>query len=408
MAASRSTDANRRGTTTAEARLLFLCAGGPSNDERIRELIQAGLDWNRLVGLAERERATGPVWRRVRRVASPEIAAPLQPLGMVSDFRMMQLEGRLGEILDHLHGAGIDPVVLKGGALAIAVFPEFRDRPMGDLDLLVRREELDAALQVVRAAGWDWNPWTAAAERYETHHHARPLLDTQGSLKSIEVHTDLFPPGHPFEISADGVRERAHQHDWAGRRVWVPDEYDMLLHACLHFAWSHRMQDGAWRTVLDVITLTTRPGFDWDVFTSRMHSDASATSCYWTLRMTEMLGDVAFPERVLAALRPRASDALLRMLERHFVLNSLPSGENCPSETLLKFMWNAAVQPKRSGHGSSRPWDYEERPTDSASHDGAGNGAGDFMSRSAKRYAKIARDFARYARAMLWGASAIR
>ena len=46
-------------------------------------------------------------------------------------------------------------ILLKGAALAETIYGNIAVRPMGDLDLLVRREDVAAALAALRAAGWE-------------------------------------------------------------------------------------------------------------------------------------------------------------------------------------------------------------------------------------------------------------
>ncbi len=55
-----------------------------------------------------------------------------------------------------LDDAGIDLRLLKGPALAALDYPDVQQRPTGDLDLLVRAEQIDRAVEVLVAAGGTW------------------------------------------------------------------------------------------------------------------------------------------------------------------------------------------------------------------------------------------------------------
>ena len=65
--------------------------------------------------------------------------------------------------------------------------------------------------------------------------------------------------------------------------------------------------------------------------------------------------DAAVPGGVLGALRPRAPEAVVRALEHHFAA-ALFGGAECPSPWLARRLWEAAVRPRREGHGAARPW----------------------------------------------------
>jgi hypothetical protein len=60
----------------------------------------------------------------------------------------------LERILKALDEVGIPVIVLKGAALAATVYEDIGLRPMGDLDLLVSREDLASAAQIMAALGY--------------------------------------------------------------------------------------------------------------------------------------------------------------------------------------------------------------------------------------------------------------
>ncbi|MGH7622636.1 MAG: hypothetical protein ACREMU_09885, partial [Gemmatimonadaceae bacterium] len=98
-----------------EAQLLLLTAGGENNDKAISALLAGPLDWPKLSWLAETERATPVLWRRLTALGTlPEAAQQLHRMAMVAEFRMSHLESRLLSALDTLAAAGCDVVLLKG------------------------------------------------------------------------------------------------------------------------------------------------------------------------------------------------------------------------------------------------------------------------------------------------------
>ena len=140
-----------------EAQLLLLTAGGEKNDQAIRALARAAARLGEARrGSSEQERATPVLWRRVSAIASlPEEAQPLHRMSMVSEFRMSHLESRLLSALDTLAEAEIEPVLLKGAALALTVYGSFVARPMSDVDLLVPRDDATARARRADRVGMD-------------------------------------------------------------------------------------------------------------------------------------------------------------------------------------------------------------------------------------------------------------
>lgn len=346
-----------------EAQLLLLVAGS-TNDAAIRTAAARDLDWAKLIAIAERQKATAVVWRRLSAIAEGSIpadaATQLRRLAMVSDFKMQHLEDRLLRALDAFAAAGIDSLLLKGAALVYSIYGSFTERPMGDIDLLVDARRAEEARALLLSQGWTWAVDELPEASYDGHHHLPPLDDTQVTGLSLEVHTGLFISTHPFRFSASDLWADARTVYVKGRAVRVPSLVHQLLHTCLHFAWSHEMQVGAWRAFRDVSALAASGQVDWDAFVALAEATRGGTSCYWTLRLARSLSGVDVPAPVLARLRPPVPEPVLRLLDQHFALHPLLAEHVCPSVRLARAMWQLAILPGRSGHGGARPWDADE------------------------------------------------
>ena len=345
-----------------EARLLLLTAGGNRNDAAIRALLETNIDWSRLAILAEWERAASVVCDRLaglRRFGGlPPEAAPLRKLAMVAEFKSRYLAQRLDETLTVLKGR-MEIVLLKGAALATSLYDDFTERPMLDLDLLVEEGRAEEAQTLLLRAGWVRRYDTRLAQFYREHQHLPPLDDARGTGVRLEVHTGLFPRGNPFHPLTDAVRAAA--TPVPGRsRVRVPHVSHLLLHACLHFAWSHMMSRGAWRTFRDVQTITTRAAPDWPRVVDMAKGCGGASCCYWTLRLAQVMGGVDVPGDVLRALRPALPEVVRQRVERHFILHLIPAESYCPSQTVARALWRVGIRPKRSGQGPARPWHRDD------------------------------------------------
>ncbi|MER3458636.1 MAG: hypothetical protein C4309_08450, partial [Chloroflexota bacterium] len=53
-----------------------------------------------------------------------------------------------------LEAASIPAIVLKGPALALTIYPDPALRVIGDLDLLVRREQVEQAMAALHSLGY--------------------------------------------------------------------------------------------------------------------------------------------------------------------------------------------------------------------------------------------------------------
>ena len=352
-----------RPTLSPEARLLLLTASASPSAAAVRGLVGAGIDWDDMWALAQEEKAAAILLRELGRipVTVPDAGyQQLQQLARVSVMQQLQLERLLHQVLDALAGRRIEAMLLKGSGLAYTAYPSFADRPMGDLDLLIRPAQAEQAWHALQSAGWIWPSAQWEAGRYVAHQHLPPLLHEPGRFR-LEIHRHLLPEGHPFRLSDETLWGQAQRVTVDGRVLVVPHRVHQLWHACVHFAWSHQMQWGAWRALRDCAMLSQGGRIDWAEFIELARESRARTCCYWTLRLARRLVGAAVPDDVLLALRPPRSDLILGELERHFTSNLFPSPNRCPSVWLARRLWEAGMLPGWSGHGPARPWHVAER-----------------------------------------------
>jgi hypothetical protein len=346
-----------------EERLLLLTAGGEANDDALRSLAAGCVDWQRFLALAQVERAVPVVYPRLRAVVGDHVPAEtmdrMRRLALVSDFAMLHLESRMRESLRALEAANLRVLMLKGAALAHTAYPGIRERPMSDLDVLVDPSNAQLARRLMLGTGWRDVAGGVPADVYDRHHHLPPLVDARSPELQLEIHTALFPLRQPFALDTSELWRRATPLASTFPHAYVPHPVHALLHACLHFVWSHQARFGVWRTIRDVDALTRTGAVDWNDFVATALAARGATSCYWTLRIVSGTAGVSVPPRVLEQLRPPRSSYVLQAIERHFIRNLFPVEFACPSVTLDHALWELAVMPGWSGHGDIRPWDEE-------------------------------------------------
>jgi putative nucleotidyltransferase-like protein len=353
------------GRLPAESALIALCAAGPAADGELRAVLDRPLDWNGVLGLAARERAMAPLAHRLQGIRAStvpgEAVARIQRFAMVSEFQLMSLHERLGTILDLFARNGIDSLLLKGAGLAYSAYSRPTERPMGDIDLLVREECAQQAWDLALTAGWVRRRDVSQERSYDDHQHLSPLEDADGLQVGLELHTALFTHQAPFRLPATQIWDRARRVQVGSRTALAPSAEDQLLHASLHFGWSHEMTFGTWRTLRDVERLAVS-GVDWETFVRNAREARGGTCCYWTLRLARDLAAAQIPDAVLSQLAPRLPSRILRVLARSFAMQSLPLPGTPPSSvSLSRALWSLAILPTQQGHGKSRPWlDTEE------------------------------------------------
>ena len=317
-------------------------------------------NWPRLLHLASAENAVIVLRDHVRHlrndVVPVHVERHLAMLALDREFRMRRLQSRLEESLAALNDAGIDALVLKGGALAYTVYGSCAARPMRDIDILVRPEQSDAARDVMLGLDWLTDPEVPGDRSYGTHHHLPPLRDRKTNGLRLEIHRALLPAGHPFRFTDDEIWRAARRARIGNSDAFVMHPIHHGVHVAIHFAWSHMLKMGAWNAFRDLTALDAAGMLDWVEFAATASQWGASSCCYWTLRLAQTLSDLDVPQSVMTRLRPLLPEIVRRPLIRHFI-NGLVHGEMaCPSARLDQALWSLAMQPRRDGHGAIRPW----------------------------------------------------
>ncbi len=196
--------------------------------------------WARVVDLAERHhvaehlfaRRDGDWWGACPAPARERLRRRYAQTSLHNAACLEELAG----LLDDLRGHGVRPVLLKGAALLATVFGDPALRPLGDVDLLVRPEEIETAGAALAARGFVLDESFQTADFYRKHHFhliwrhaARPWL-------CIEVHWDVALPIMDVRWNAEGLRREAQPATIAGAAALVPSPPELLLHLALHAA----------------------------------------------------------------------------------------------------------------------------------------------------------------------------
>ncbi len=190
----------------------------------------------------------------------------------------------LGEVIGILGLRGIDVIVLKGACLAETVYDDIALRPMHDIDILIRKEDLSCAQAVLIGAGYGPRVRPPVSEQLLRHHHLIPF--TRPGRPPVEVHAALTPFGSCSDIAIDGFWERARCASFGGLTALVLSPEDLILHICLHFSANHRFSIIELKNLCDVSEIIRRHKavIDWKALGDRAQGYGIGRYVYCTLQ----------------------------------------------------------------------------------------------------------------------------
>ena len=191
--------------------------------------IQENVDWEQVFQECRRQTVTVHGWNQVCNMDFlPEAVRKDWGQAAVGDaFHNLQVSWEHGALGGSMEKAGIPYVILKGCASA-AYYPRPEDRIMGDVDLLVRPEDLDRAGRVLEGDGFQLEN--------DTHvpHRAYVRERTEAELHFAVGGIPWGEPGKRVRGSLEGILEESREIPVEGGGVRVPSHFHHGLNLLLH------------------------------------------------------------------------------------------------------------------------------------------------------------------------------
>lgn len=307
-----------------EYALVLACLRARFDDAAIDAVVEAagaGVDPTRLMCTARRHRLGGVVMKVLRDAGVGEDRMATGVAGDAARVAMRGLlqAGALTRVLDLLRTAGIVPLALKGTTLAASIYRDVGVRPSGDVDLLLRSEDLMSARTLLIDVGFRPDPPMSDAEAsvYLGDGFAYSFIDDEDGVE-IEVHPSLAHRAFKYAPDMEGVWERAVPVSIGGRDVLTLSPEDLMLFLCVHGA-KHEWDQLIW--VCDVAeALRAFPDLDWPTLHRRAAETGSLRMLQLGLYLAHVIAGVALPlEAAVLAAHPSlphlARQAWSRMLD---------------------------------------------------------------------------------------------
>ena len=314
-----------------ESRLLLACIRPTVDPESIRQHLRPNLDWQAIVDRVEQYGFTPLFYANIIRCSDgahvPElILKQLRERSRYHALLNMNRYLKLQSILQALQQAAIPVIVLKGAALAPLIYQDISHRPMRDVDLLVRKEDLDSADQVLQAFHYVPNETYHSQAWYRAHlHHLAPYIAQDGSL-ALELHHDIIPPHTLVYIPIDDLwkRSRCTQITSMQTRIFAPE--DLLLHLCLHLAYTDRFL-GKLRDLGDIAKIIRRyqEEISWSKLVEHAQTYGVEPYIYYSFWLAHRMIGAEIPGKVLRDLKTSLhwsfwKDASLKFVTQKAVL----------------------------------------------------------------------------------------
>jgi hypothetical protein len=251
----------------AELDLILACCGNDSDGHlsaRIQQIIQHGVNWERLAQLADHHGLTPLVFRRLSAEMDPRQPGGLGALreqDASNAHRALWLTLELLNIHRHLHARGLEALPYKGPVLAESLYGNVALRQFSDLDLLVRSDDLPRIKTALRELGYEPGLRLAqAAERDYLKSGYEYTFDGARGRNLLEIKWQILPRFYSIGFDANKFFERASTVTIEGQKLRTLCDQDLMLVLCVHAA-KHSWKQISW--LCDVVQLARSRALDW-------------------------------------------------------------------------------------------------------------------------------------------------
>ncbi len=213
-----------------------------SSDDRraAMDAIDRGVDWNRIVEVAEFHGCLPLVHRHISAGAIPRPAVPeaiverLDRGASAIARRNLLLTSELATIVREFDAHGIAVLPLKGPVLAQSVYGSVALRRIRDLDILCSRDQVGGALDRLVARGYDATEPSLIRhlDRLHTSHHL--ALRSADRRIRIELHFRLCSPFFSAPMELPSIAHRLVRVSLADTELLALCPEDLLVYLCVH------------------------------------------------------------------------------------------------------------------------------------------------------------------------------
>lgn len=316
-----------------EVQLLLLCARTQVSREavqQIQHLVAQDLNWEQVISMAARQGVLPLVTSTLKRCVSDSLPqgvyARLIGQSQHVAMRNLMLTHELVSIVKRFEKAQIWALPFKGPTLSALAYGNVAMRQFIDLDILVPRDQMLQARQLLLDDGYRTKVTMSGVEE-EQFLHTQLGYDFWNPQKgvSVELHWNLLQRWLSYPARTQELWEHPLQVELAETTVYTLDLYHLLPYLCAH-ATKHRWSELKW--ICDVAELIQmHPNLDWDRILGQAEALRSLRMLLVGLGLAEDLLGATLPDAVSEHVkRNRAVSLLLREAKKQLCSNPILPG----------------------------------------------------------------------------------
>lgn len=215
--------------------LMSIWKMNPEQDQRVLCLAREGLKWDAVYAEVARNRMWSVVYYNMKRLQLMELpfAQDIAEATNKCTIKNMKLTMTLAKVFKLFEDHKIEALVLKGPALSQLIYNNVSMRSSKDLDILVKREQLEEAINLLESIGFQCSAAFKTAKRRECIFSKRVGHDF--SLHDGDVEIELhWRMDAVIDLPFETLFEQKESSMLCGVNVYMPNSYANMYYLVMH------------------------------------------------------------------------------------------------------------------------------------------------------------------------------
>jgi len=356
---------------TNEDRLLLYCCRTDRDDQNKEEIIETerkGIDWDHFLKKTRENGISGIVYRNLdeRRRDYPNVPSTILE-ELKSEYYLNAANNalifeELEKVLEAFKKSGLQIIVLKGAALASIVYKNLALRPMSDVDLLVKKEDLLGIDEKLRMSGYEPLDMPARDVDFSsTHLTTLDYQQVSQSSHSFHVHWHFVNSTIPTEsyindIKMENIWQDAEKAEIANVETLVMAPHHFLIHLSEHaLRVRHSLSKLSFYCDIDEVIHRYWKTLDWDRLLDESLDFNLSKFVYLSLYFTSKFLMTEIHQDVFFKLKPRKFSLGEKIFMKSISKNNRSSGlsylvhlsMNKGFKKKIKFVWKTFFPPRQ-------------------------------------------------------------
>jgi hypothetical protein len=317
-------------SATAEAELLVHCARldiDQARADRIGALLDRGLDWPRMVALAQRNALIPLLYFHLNRIAPgkvpPERLRELRERFQSNSALNVWLTGEMINLLELFEQNQIPAIPYKGPAISVGIYGKLSLRQFADLDILIPEKDVWKATELLIDRGY--RAHFVIPERKQAAFirlsYVR-LFKRESDNTTVELHWRVAPRFFGASFDTSILWQRTRMIPLQKAQIRIPLSVDLIMMLCIHGA------KDCWERLEWVCGLAelvrSDAVIDWDELLERARDAHCLAIVSMGLLLAHDLLDAPIPAAVVARLQTPPDWLTSQILARFFSDENIP------------------------------------------------------------------------------------